>query len=171
MADKKDSELAIKSSVVAGDLIPLLDSETAVDADKNKMVAASTLLSFAATEGSWTPAVSGVTLSLSFGYFQVNGKMVTLIFSFTMPTTASGATFFINNAPFTSAAVAGAGKPTLYHGTITKKLGGTTSIDNRLELGKNSVTIAAVSDAAPTGRTLAYFSDEVISGFITYVKD
>ncbi len=43
MADKKDSELPIKSTIVDGDLIPLLDSETAVDEEKNKTVAAGTL--------------------------------------------------------------------------------------------------------------------------------
>ena len=43
MADRKDSELAIKGTLVDGDLIPVLDSETAVDADKNKTVAFSTL--------------------------------------------------------------------------------------------------------------------------------
>ena len=172
MADKKDSELTIKGSIVAGDLFPILDSETAIDDEKNKTVAASTLKSFAGgpTEGTWTPAVSSVSVTSSRGYVQTNGDMITLIFSFTMPTTASGATFFINNFPITSA-VAGTGKPTAYHGTITKKLGGATSIDNRLELGANSSLGAAVADAAPLGRSLSYFSDEDITGFITYVKD
>ncbi len=169
MADRKDSELTIKATIVDGDLIPLLDSETGVDAEKNKTVAASTLRAFSNNEGTWTPAVSSVSVTLSRGYYIINGSMVTLIFSFTMPTTAGGSTFFINNAPFTSA-VAGVGKPTAYHGMITKKLGGAMSIDNRLEFGANQVTMAAVSDSAPTGRTLAYFSDEDITGFITYVK-
>lgn len=170
--DKKYSELTIKSTIVAGDLFPMLDSETAVAEEKNKTVAASTLQSFAGgpTEATWTPAVSGVSVTNSRGYVQTNGDMITIIFSFTMPTTASGSTFFINNAPITSA-VAGVGKPTAYHGTITKKLGGATSIDNRLELGANSVVMAAVADAAPLGRALSYFSDEDITGFITYVKD
>lgn len=47
MADKKDSELTIKSTIVDGDLFPLLDSETAVDAEKNKTVAASTIKAYA----------------------------------------------------------------------------------------------------------------------------
>lgn len=204
MADKKDSELTIKSAIVAGDLIPLLDSETAVEAEKNKMVAPSTIfgstsinalsdvdttinsvgrvlvwtgsswlptiISVGPTEETWTPVVSSVSVTNSRGYVQTNGDMITLIFSFTMPTTASGATFFINNAPITSA-VAGVGKPAAYHGTITKKFAGNTSIDNRLELGANSAVMAAVSDAAPLGRALSYFSDEDITGFITYVKD
>ena len=171
MADRKDSELTIKSTVVAGDLIPLLDSEAAAPEDKNKMVAASTLQGFAGpTEGTWTPAVSSVSVTNSRGYVQINGNMITIIFSFTMPNTASGATFFINNFPITSA-VAGTGKPSAYHGTLTKKEGGATSIDNRLELGANSSLGAAVADSAPLGRTLAYFSEADITGFITYVKD
>ena len=43
MADKKDSELTINSTIVDVDLITLLDSETAVDEEKNKTVAASTI--------------------------------------------------------------------------------------------------------------------------------
>ncbi len=43
MADKKDSELTLKSSLVNGDSFRILDSETAVDANKNKMVALPTI--------------------------------------------------------------------------------------------------------------------------------
>ena len=118
-------------------------------------------------EGTWTPAVSGVTVTNSRGYSQINGNMVTLIFSFTMPTTASGSTFSINNIPFASA-VAGVGKPIAYYGQITKTA---SVIDNRLELAQNSSAMSAVSGSAPTGRTLAYFSEAIVVGSITYVKD
>lgn len=48
MADRKDSELDIKSTLVDGDLIPVLDSETAEEEEKNKTVSASTFKSFTA---------------------------------------------------------------------------------------------------------------------------
>jgi hypothetical protein len=171
MANKKDSELTVKGSIVDADLIPLLDSETAFDAEKNKTVLASTLKSYAGglTEGTWTPILGfGATLTNAIGYFQLNGTMVTLLFSFTVDTTASGSLFTIGGLPYPSSST-GAGKPAAYHGIISKRLGGAMSIDNRCELGPSSSSMGAVSDSAPTGRALSYFSDNDVYGSITYI--
>ena len=118
------------------------------------------------SEGTWTPAVTGVSVLNSRGYSQISGNMVTLMFSFTMPVTASGSTFVINNVPFTSAA-AGIGKPIAYYGLVTKT---GFSIDNRLEFPQNTSAMIAVSDSDPGGRALSYFSAEIVMGSITYVK-
>jgi hypothetical protein len=162
MADKKYSELTIKSTIVPGDLIPILDSETAVGSEKNKMVTPSTLKDFIATQGTWTPTVTGVSVTNSIGYSQINGNMVTLMFSFTMPTTASGAAFIISNAPVPSAAF-GVGKPLIYYGIITRFVG--TNTDQRLEFAENSSSLKA------PGRDLSYFSNTVVAGSITYIKE
>lgn len=107
MADRKDSELTIKSTIVDGDLIPLLDSETAVDDEKNKTVAASTIKEYAAeatqSSGTWTvtSASGGPTLTGTFGRFVKTGIMVVASFQFTVPANSDASQLRIETLPFT----------------------------------------------------------------------
>jgi hypothetical protein len=117
-------------------------------------------------EGTWTVAVTGVTVTATYGYYQIVDNVVTLFFNFTMPSTSSVATLSITGIPFSAAAT------TVHVGVCLLSGAVTPSIDTGhvVYIGPAASALNLMTTQASTANLgkLNEYSQQTVFGSISY---
>lgn len=168
MAKKKQSEFPVKAALVDADHITILDSETSDPVLQNKKALGSVVKNYILPEGSWTPLITGVTVTNNIGYYIRKNSSITLIWSFSVPVNTVSAVLSIQGLP-NSTVAAGTGKPNYYFGMIGIFVNGVSiATDNVCGIGAGNSAIITYAPAAPNGQQIQYFSGQDVYGSITY---